>query len=388
MLGMSDATRRRRLARRHLLVPAARTGSVSQVVDSLVALHSSDPTSVYLSAAARMRDATVDSIGTALYEERSVLRHHAMRRTIWVMGPDVARAANAAFTRKIAAAERRRTAVLFGEDEGWVADAIARVVEIVERCGGPTGTRQVALDAPDLAEPRVVNAGKPGEGVMSPHTRALLSAAFEGRIVRGRPAGTWIGSQYEWWPTEAWHPIDWSTPDPDTGAEEIVRRYLDRFGPATLDDIVWWTGSTKTLVRRALTATDAREVALDDGGTGWILPGDEGTDGEAPETWVALLPGLDPTSMGWKHRWWYLPVDVARRVVDRNGNIGPTVWVDGRVVGGWAQRPDGTIAHDAPDLPRIQRRLLDIEIDRLRSFVGETRFTARFPAPGQRALLA
>ncbi|GGM51142.1 hypothetical protein GCM10012275_22590 [Longimycelium tulufanense] len=29
---------------------------------------------------------------------------------------------------------------------------------------------------------------------------------------------------------------------------------------------------------------------------------------------------------------------------DRNGNIGPTVWADGRIVGAWAQLPDGSIA--------------------------------------------
>ena len=28
---------------------------------------------------------------------------------------------------------------------------------------------------------------------------------------------------------------------------------------------------------------------------------------------------------------------------DRNGNVGPTVWLDGRIVGGWGQRPDHRI---------------------------------------------
>ncbi|HEX6390519.1 MAG TPA: M48 family metalloprotease, partial [Solirubrobacteraceae bacterium] len=32
------------------------------------------------------------------------------------------------------------------------------------------------------------------------------------------------------------------------------------------------------------------------------------------------------------------------RLFDRSGNIGPTVWCDGRIVGGWAQRTDGEIA--------------------------------------------
>ena len=99
------------------------------------------------------------------------------------------------------------------------------------------------------------------------------------------------------------------------------------------------------------------------------------------------LPGLDPTAMGWKGRDWCLAPDMARCVTDRNGNIGPTVWADGQVVGGWVQRPDGSIAHDVMGLSPQHESLLAAEIDRVREFVGETRFSVRFPAPNQRELL-
>lgn len=384
---MTDERRRRRIATRHAVTPAARAATFPTAVESVVALHSSDPTSVFLSAAARMTSPTTQVIEEALYESRVAIRHHAMRRTIWVMTPEVAQAAHAGFTRKIAVGERRRTATLFGEDDAWVADGIERVVAAVHGAARPIGAREIGIALPDLAEQRVVNPGKPYEGTMAPHTRLLLCAAFEGRIVRGRPAGTWIGSQYEWLPSGSWHDVDWSEPDELTGASEIVRRYLDRFGPVTLDDVVWWTGGTKTLVRKALERLEAEAVALEDGSTGFVLTGDvEDADADGP-AWVALLPGLDPTAMGWKRRDWYLDPAVAARVTDRNGNIGPTVWADGRIVGGWVQRPDGSIAHDAVGLAQPYRRLLEIEIERLREFVGDTRFSVRFPAPNQRDLL-
>ena len=61
-----------------------------------------------------------------------------------------------------------------------------------------------------------------------------------------------------------------------------------------------------------------------------------------PEPWVALLPALDPSAMGWRHRDWFLgPHRPA--VFDVNGNAGPTVWADGRIVGGWAIRDDGEV---------------------------------------------
>ncbi|MEZ5207019.1 MAG: crosslink repair DNA glycosylase YcaQ family protein [Acidimicrobiales bacterium] len=87
------AERRARLARRHRLLPSTRTDDVAEIADSLVALHSSDPASVYLSAMARMRHPSVTTVESALYETRSVVRFHAMRRTLWVATPEVARLA-------------------------------------------------------------------------------------------------------------------------------------------------------------------------------------------------------------------------------------------------------------------------------------------------------
>jgi hypothetical protein len=385
---ISDESRRRRLAWRQLLIPHSRVERAEEVADALVALHSSDPVSVYLSAAMRLRDPSLADVDRALYDDRTLIRHHAMRRTLWVMTPDIARAAHDGFTRKFAAAERDRTAALFGCGPEAVDEAVERVVAAIAAADGPVRTRDLALALPDLAEPIVVNRGTNYEGRLAMHSRALLLAAFEGRIARGRPAGTWIASQYAWSPHAAWLTEPWSTAgDQVEAAAVVIGRWLARFGPGTLDDIVWWTGSTKTLVRRALEMIGAVEVDLDQG-VGYVLADDRDEPATAdPGPWVALLPGLDPTAMGWKQRSWYLAPEIAARVVDRNGNIGPTVWADGRIVGGWIQRPDGSIAHDA-ELDGAHVGLLADELERLQDLVGETRFTVRFPSPNQRSLLA
>lgn len=383
---ISDEQRRHRLARRHLLVDREERDAAT-IADRLVALHSSDPASVYLSIAARSPGTTVAAIGRALYDDRVVVRHHAMRRTLWVMSPPVAEAAHAAATAKIAVAERARTAKLLGRDARWVDEGVDRVTAAVADSAEPVSTRTVGDLLPDLADKITVNQGRNHQGTMAAHTRLLLQAGFEGRIVRTRPSGSWVGSQYAWTTSERWTSIDWDRHDRESGHRDLVGRWLAAFGPGTLDDIVWWTGSTKTAIRRALAEIDAREVELGDGSIGYVTADDDPAADDDPGAWVALLPGLDPTPMGWKQREWYLSGEVAERVVDRNGNIGPTVWVDGRVTGGWAQRPDGEIAHDA-DVPPSHHALLDAEIERLRAFVGDTRFRCRFPSPNQPMLLA
>ena len=82
------------------------------------------------------------------------------------------------------------------------------------------------------------------------------------------------------------------------------------------------------------------QVELEEG-TGWVLPNDLD---ETPDTgrWVALLPSLDPTTMGWKERDWFLG-DYVTELFDRNGNAGHTIWVDGRIVGAWAARKGGHV---------------------------------------------
>lgn len=383
---VSTAERRARLAARHRLTAGARAHTVAEVADSLVGLHSSDPVTVYLSAAARVREATIEAISAALYDERSVVRHHAMRRTLWVFTPAVARLAHAASTRRLVGPQRATLGKVLVESgvttdpDAWLDDALTRIRSALRELGEAT-TRQLGGRVPALRVPLHYATGKPYGGTIAAHTLVLTLLGFMGEIVRGRPTGSWINGQYRWAEARAW--IDGGL---DAGLDQtaalatMVERYLAAFGPATATDVQWWFGAAKRPIADALARCGARVVALDGGATGFVTADDEPAS-SSPEPWVALLPSLDPTTMGWKERGWYLADE--RELFDRNGNAGPTVWVDGRVVGGWAQRPDGEIAVRTFEQPigAEHRRLLDAEIARLTALVGTTRFTVRFSSP-------
>jgi hypothetical protein len=100
--------------------------------------------------------------------------------------------------------------------------------------------------------------------------------------------------------------------------------------------VKWWLGSTLGLVRRALA-----DLGAVDSGCGHLLPDDLEPVGPV-DPWVALLGPLDPTTMGWQEREWYLGPHRAR-LFDTAGNAGPTTWVDGRIVGGWRQDESGEV---------------------------------------------
>ncbi|MGX1977236.1 DNA glycosylase AlkZ-like family protein, partial [Streptomyces kronopolitis] len=162
------------------------------------------------------------------------------------------------------------------------------------------------------------------------------------------------------------------------------------YGPATVEDLKWWTGWTLTATRQALAAIGAVEVDLDDGTRGVALP-DDLEPVAAPEPWAALLPALDPTAMGWKARDWYLDPAHVPRLFDRSGNIGPTVWWCGRIVGGWAQRADGEIVwrlltDDGGCGSSEAAAAVTAEAARLAAWVGDVRVTPRFRSPLEREL--
>jgi hypothetical protein len=371
-----------RLASRHLLTADARTDDVTEIADSVVALHSTDPVTVFLSAMARMRNPSVEAVEKALYVDRAVVRHHAMRRTLWVATPEVVRLMHAAATRKLVGPEHRRTCKLLAENgvedpEAWLEEARARTVAALEE-HGPLTARALGQKVPALRQKIVMAPGKKYSATTSAHTRVLLQLGFEGEVVRTMPTGTWVNGAYTYAPAASWVEgglQGWSERD---AARELALRWLERFGPATAADLQWWAGWTVATTRTALADCRAVEVRLGEE-VGYVAPDDE--DPVAPvEPWVALLPGLDPTTMGWKQRAWYLS-EACTETFDRMGNAGPTIWVDGRVVGGWVQAPDGEIrTRLCVDVPPDRREDIAHRAAELAATVGETRFTVRFPS--------
>ena len=380
--------RRARLARRHRLIVDERTDDVAAIADSLVALHSSDPVTVFLSAMVRMRHPSVAAVERALYDERSAVRHHAMRRTLWVATPDVVRLMHAAATRNLVGPEHRRTAKLLADNgvedpETWLEDAREQVVAALEE-HGPMTARALGDKVPALRHKIVMAPGKKYSATVSAHTRVLLNLAFEGQVVRTRPTGTWVNGAYTYAAMESWLPGGLGELTEREASRELAVKWLHAFGPATTADLQWWAGWSGATAKRALADCGAVEVSLDEG-PGWVAPGDDGPEPPAGPS-VALLPGLDPTTMGWKERGWYLPPGAAD-AFDRMGNAGPTIWVDGRVVGVWDQLPEGGIGtHLFEDVPGNRRTEIDERAGELDEMIGGTRFTVRFPSPVSTAL--
>ena len=135
--------RRARLGLRHRLAPEARAANPPAVARSLVAVHSTDPSSVYLGLLTRMADGSLSAVEHALYQDRTLIRLLGMRRTVFVTTLDVAALIQAACGRPVAARERRKVV-------GWLAES-----GVGADPGGPDGPgAQTARPARTAGWPR------------------------------------------------------------------------------------------------------------------------------------------------------------------------------------------------------------------------------------------
>ena len=383
MRSFTTAERRARLVRRHLLTGTETLG-VADATSRLVGLHATDPATPYLSLWARIPGFATADLDSALYQDRSVVKHLAMRRTLWVVHVDDLPAVQAAASDRVAANERKRLiadvekAGIAADGSAWLEAASAAVLRHLEQ--GPTSAAQLRAALPELAGSYDPAPGRTwgGAGPISP--RVLTVLAVQGHLVRGPNDGAWTTSRPRWASSESWL----SAGDPahaDGAREMLVRNWLRAFGPATVGDVKWWFGNTLTWARAALADVGAVEVSLEGGETrGYVLPDDLEPE-PAAEPSCALLPGLDVTTMGWQDRGWYLG-EHRTQIFDRNGNAGPTAWCDGRVVGGWRQDATGRVEVQLlEDVGTAAATALNRRADELTSWLDGVRIKPRFPSP-------
>jgi hypothetical protein len=395
------AERRRRLLLRHRLAAPGR--SVEDVAGDLVGLHATDPATVYLALQQRLSRFSVADLDAALYERRSLARLLSMRRTMFVVPLDLAAVIDAACTKTLVAPERRRTAQLveaegITDGEALVREACAATLAVLRR-GDPLPARAITPIVTQLQQQVLLAEGKPYEARVSITNRILLQLSIEGQIVRARPLGSWLSSQYRWTPADQWFPEPLPQLDPVVARAELVRRWLRSYGPGTTTDIAWWAKWPKRQVIDALGEIGAVAVTVEPAPgaapvPAWVLPDDvddavgAGQEHVADGPVVALLPSLDPAIMGWKQRDWFLG-DHATALFDRNGNAGPIVLVDGAAVGAWAQVTGGAVVTELvqPVSAAARRRIATAAGDLTEWFEG-VRVTPRFPTPLQSRLAA
>lgn len=384
---VDDAERRARLGIRHALAAGHHAGGVEDAARAVVLLHGTEPASVHVSAWARTDVLDRAEVDAAFFDRRTLVRQLCLRGTLFGLPRDLLAPVVGSVGRRVAERTRRdleNGAARAGSGNGaaWVAAARAAVLETVSAAG------QDGLNAAEIRErtPAASGSYRQGEGTrwastvsLAPRVIGLLGV--EGLLMRCGNDGDWRANRWRWTSAARWLGAPVAAVDASDGYRELVRRWLTAYGPGTVTDAAWWLGATKQAVRTAFAELGAVAVSLDGvAEPGWLLP-DDVAPVAAPEPWVALLPLLDPTIMGWRERG-FLQGPHGPQLYDSVGNAGTTAWVGGRVVGVWVQDAAGAVeVRLLEPVPAGPRRALTYAAARMTAWLDGQRVFSVYPSP-------
>ncbi|MGW0392923.1 winged helix DNA-binding domain-containing protein [Streptomyces sp. NPDC003042] len=152
----------------------------------------------------------------------------------------------------------------------------------------------------------------------------------------------------------------------------LILRYLAGFGPASVADVAQFAMVRRADVREALGALDSAVEQLrgPDGDTLFDLPGAPRPPAETPAP-PRLMAMWDSVLLAYADRGRVIPPAYRPLVIRRNGDVLPTLLVDGHVAGVWRQ-VDGLIEATAfrPLSPAVWDGLA-AEAQRLAALLGD-----------------
>jgi len=316
--------------------------TVAQIAQAYVGVYSARPTS-WLAVMARNRNLDRKTV-LAMENASDLLRIPGMRRSKFLLPGELAAKVFAATRLPLANHEWRL------RDVGLGLDDYRRLLPTLLAFSSGVSVRLQdigsALDLP------------------APQARALTSvAAYDGALVRIPAANQWSNRWLYSAAPEGLLPGDGVPLDRDLLLRDIAGRYVEHYGPVTVDDLAWWLGVSKETARTLLQACAARQV----GNQMWHSPAglarlEQFLDrAKAPATaQIRFLPAWDPLVMG------YAPGSRQRDCLelervggyDAAGNGRPVVLIGGRAVATWNTAAKGSkrfIAVDASTLADQER---------------------------------
>lgn len=300
-------------------------GTAAEVVGRLAGLQAQHADQPYIALWSRRADHSIADLEGAL-ADRSVVKATVMRTTLHLVDARDYRAFD------VLSAEPRLATWRPSAGRAGL-DLLELGAELREFCSEP---RTVA----EIEEHLAANHGSvdavkaiPG-GVRNAWFRLASSA---GGLVHVPPSGRWRShAKPRYLAADAW-----LGPGPQldhaAALDVAVRRYLTAYGPATLDDLVRWSGQRRLPpVRQALERLGEELVRLTgpDGSELVDLAGLEVLDdAEAPARFLARW---DTGIIGYAGRDRILPPDQTAAVAKKNGDFLPTFLLDGFVAGLWS----------------------------------------------------
>jgi hypothetical protein len=308
------------LRRQHLTEDSKAEGLAGMVKD-ICGLHATGATTPYVSSFLRLKGFEKEDLDEALYAKKSLGRLRCMRCTMYIQP-----------TEDFPAYYSALGGILWQESES----RLRHIGISVEEYNGLREAILSLLSGKGMTAQEIKKAlGKEASLFL-----VLTMMCDSGLLVRGPPKGSWKSNLHTYHLLSEYYPGVGMKIDPGQATASLVLRYLKAFGPASEDDIAWWTGLRRTAILETLEGLGGRISHVDVAGLkkGLVIAAADLRplrDARPPGPMVRLLPSLDPYLMGYKGRDRYLAPEFYGYVYDRSGNATTAILIDGRLAGVW-----------------------------------------------------
>ena len=323
-----------------------------QAVRRIAALQAQEPASPYLALWNRLDPFDPSALDSA-FATQAVVKAQLMRITLHAVVVDDYPAFHEAMQPTLRAArfhDRR-----FASEGVSIAEAEALMPDLLAFAATPRSNQDVQRWLEDRYG--------------SPKPWIWWALRQVGPFVHASPGGPWsFGPR----PSYVAAHVQDRPQDPEASVRSLVVSYLRAFGPATMADIAQFATIYRPPIQRALSALDG-ELVRHDGPKGeqlYDVPDGHLPDEDTPAP-PRLLPMWDSALLAYADRSRIVRPEYRRHVIRANGDVLPSLLVDGYVAGVWRPIDDGIEATAFHRLSRDDWAALDVEAAALRAFLAD-----------------
>ncbi|MFX1308604.1 MAG: winged helix DNA-binding domain-containing protein [Promethearchaeota archaeon] len=309
--------------KKHHLTDETLIDDIIQITDDLCGLHSTRLSTSYLSLFVRTKNFKKTDLERELYINRTLGRIRGMRRTLFVQTIDMIPIVHNA-TFKLGEKNFEKYMEFHKVSLKEYQEISNRILKILK--GREISALEIRKELNSKSNiPAIIQ----------------LMCNY-GLLVRGKPIKDWKDMRNNYALFKDYFPtLNLTKLNEKDAIQILIEKYIKTYGPVSENDISWWTGFTKTIIRDALQNIKSQfdHVKITSIKGNFLISKldidqlKNITNDDGPT--IKLLPELDPYPMGYKDRDRYIDINNYNKIFDRSGNITSTIFLDGIAIGVW-----------------------------------------------------
>ncbi|MFX1303692.1 MAG: DNA glycosylase AlkZ-like family protein [Promethearchaeota archaeon] len=294
-----------------------------QITDDVCGLHSTNLTTSFLSLFARTKNFEKTDLERELYTNRTLGRIRGMRKTLFIQ-------------------TKNMIPIVYSATFNMIEKYFEKYMEF----------HNFSLKEYQEVSGKIMNILK-GRELSASEIRKELNSNLSipaiiqlmcdnGVLLRVKQIKDWKDRRNKYALFKEYFPsIDLKKIDEKKATQLLLKKYLERYGPVSENDMSWWIGLPKSQIREALKNIEPQlnKIKISSIKGTFIISNSDivqlqnSTNSNKPL--LTLLPELDPYPMGYKERERYIEFNNYNKVFDRSGNISSSIFLDGVIIGVW-----------------------------------------------------